>query len=196
MEFKPFGYPPNYEVATLHSNATRPGTEDTSAPACPCCQKYQCMPYTSWLTRNVSDDYGREGGAFSTYFLLLRFYSGTILMIILMFSVFMTYETYKHCSEENIASSVCIKAFGVWIVSFRDLAKLMKESKGQFEDLNNELVVLYVLRSCVFVLLLFLNSYLLYKVQKQSSQEDRRGFESYTLLLRNIDVNWKEHDLR
>lgn len=56
--------------------------------------------------------------------------------------------------------------------------------------------MLYLLRSFVFVLLLFLNSYLLYKVQQQSLREDRRGFESYSLLMRNIDMNWKEHDLR
>lgn len=124
MEYKPFCYPPNYEIAELHSNATRPGIEDTSAVDCPCCGRKPCRPYTSWLTKDISKDFGKNGSAFATYFMLLRFYSATILLVILMFSAYMAYETYRHCSRSS--SEVCVNAFGVWIVSFRDLTKLMQ----------------------------------------------------------------------
>lgn len=43
----------------------------------------------------------------------------------------MLVKTYEHCNiEKETKDSKCIKAFGLWVVSFQDLVKMERASKG------------------------------------------------------------------
>lgn len=68
MNYKPFAYPPDVHVASVHSEATCPGYVDESRQECPCCQKKPKKPYGNWLSRNISNDFGGHGEAFVKYF--------------------------------------------------------------------------------------------------------------------------------
>ena len=92
-----------------------------------------------------------------TYFWLLKFYILTCASVIVVYSIYLTYETQVFCAD----NLVCVNFLGVKVVSNEKLWELIRDS-GDLGKLNR----LFSLRAVAFVILLFANAFSLFIVSR------------------------------
>lgn len=89
IEYKPFQYPPDYDLARLHKGASMPGQIQNPIRVCPCCNKKEKRPFQDWIFRSVDKDFKTYGGSVVTYFWLLKFYTFVVGFIVALFSIYL-----------------------------------------------------------------------------------------------------------
>ena len=101
LVYNPFAYPPNYELAKIHQNATMPGKPHPNARTCPCCKEKEKSPFPNWWGRSIEKDFKSFGGGVVGYFWLLRLYSFSIVAIIVIYGAYLQYLVNYYCENEQ-----------------------------------------------------------------------------------------------
>lgn len=117
MNYDPFKYPPDFELARLHQRASMPGKIAKNAEICPCCNLQARTPFDSWWNRSLEKDFKNYGGAVVTYFWLLKLYFIAISIVIVVYSIYLLVLTEEHCNDSLDLSKICHKLAGTWIIT-------------------------------------------------------------------------------
>ena len=96
--YDPFKYPPDLEMARLHSKCSEPGDYRPDGKTCPCCDIQEKALVTNWAKRTISDDF-IENGAVVSYFSLLKFYCAALFSVIVTYSIYQIYCINYACSK-------------------------------------------------------------------------------------------------
>jgi hypothetical protein len=126
-EYKPFRYPPDYNLARIHQLSSMPGKPRPSGERCPCCEERLKDPFKSWWDRSIEKDFKGFGGAVVGYFWLIKLYALAIIAIIVIYGAYLQYLTNYYCqnAEQLTKEQACARLFGVWIVTNKDLKMLI-----------------------------------------------------------------------
>jgi hypothetical protein len=98
--YKPFKYPPDFELAKKHQNASMPGKPVQTGEECPCCHEKLKTPFKSWWDRSIEKDFKSFGGAVVGYFWLIKLYCFAIVAIITFYGAYLQYLTNYYCENE------------------------------------------------------------------------------------------------
>lgn len=101
IEYQPFQYPPNYDLARLHKNASMPGHIKTPIKLCPCCNKKEKQPFKDWMFRSIDKDFKVYGGSVVTYFWLLKFYAFIVGFVIVLYSIYQFLCVQEYCNKDQ-----------------------------------------------------------------------------------------------
>ncbi len=128
VQYQPYKYPPDYELALLHQRCSMPGKPDLSQPPCPCCKQHPRIPFSNWWGRSIERDFKDYGGAIVSYFWLLKLYILAVTVVIAIYGIYLQYLTQHYCNtlEDPIKKQqVCGNLFGLWIIGNSDLHDLI-----------------------------------------------------------------------
>ena len=181
-KYNPFLYPPNYKVAKIHQEASRPGKPTkNNESCCPCCSEKVKTPFKSWWGRSIEKDFSKFGGAIVCYFWLIRLYLISSIVIILLYGAYYHYLSDYYCShlEDAAREKVCGSLWSFWIIANEDLYELL-------EDEGTE-VRYFTLRSITFVALLVVNFLSLFIIKWFKTRYPLKlNIAHYTLLFKNL----------
>jgi hypothetical protein len=76
-----------------------PGTSISPPKYCPCCEKKERQPFKEWVSRSIDQDFKNYGGSVVTYFWLLKLYIAVIVLILILYSVYLTIIIQQNCSS-------------------------------------------------------------------------------------------------
>lgn len=195
--YDPLKYPPDLDLAQLHSECTQPGDDYPEGRICPCCKTQEKRPIKNWWSRNIRKDFTKYGGAVVTYFSLLKFYAVSTLIIFMIYGGFQTVVTRQACDIErdsDIPNKLCVDPMGLWVVSTEDLIQLLRDQGS-----DDKATILLYLRGVAFVILTVLNFGSLYLVSSRrfhQKMKEQPGLHHFALFFKNLDKSWKEEDLR
>lgn len=81
MDYNPFQWPPDLELAKLHYKSSKSGVNKPDGRRCPCCNRQEKQSNTTWFLRNIREDFQKFGGGIPGLFYLLLY----IMAIIFVF---------------------------------------------------------------------------------------------------------------
>lgn len=129
-DYNPFQWPPNLQLAKLHYDASKSGTDKPDGQRCPCCNRQEKQPNNTWFMRNIREDFKRYGGGIPGFFYLLL-YVLTVMFILGVFNVIYHIMLLDEvCPTLKGTSDSCALVFGVFYFCEHDVLSDTLQGNG------------------------------------------------------------------